>query len=70
MSQARWIERAVYPYAVLLQTVPILALVPLFGFWFGFGLPSRDDLHFIGMAKPLPDPRVTDAELPSAPPRR
>ncbi|GHJ44285.1 nitrate ABC transporter permease [Catellatospora sp. TT07R-123] len=41
MSQARWIERAVYPYAVLLQTVPILALVPLFGFWFGFGLPSR-----------------------------
>ncbi|HEX4223506.1 MAG TPA: ABC transporter permease [Pseudonocardiaceae bacterium] len=41
MSQARWVERSVYPYAVVLQTVPILALVPLFGFWFGFGLPSR-----------------------------
>lgn len=41
MSQARWLERSIYPYAVVLQTVPILALVPLFGFWFGFGFPSR-----------------------------
>ena len=41
MSQARWIERSVYPYAVMTQTVPILACVPLFGFWFGFGFPSR-----------------------------
>lgn len=41
MSQAMWIERSLYPYAVILQTIPILALVPLFGFWFGFGLFSR-----------------------------
>jgi NitT/TauT family transport system permease protein len=41
MHQARWIERSLYPYAVVLQTVPILALVPLLGFWFGFGLRSR-----------------------------
>jgi NitT/TauT family transport system permease protein len=41
MSQARWIERAVYPWAVVLQTIPILALVPLIGFWFSFGLSSR-----------------------------
>lgn len=41
MSQARWVERSVYPYAVVLQTIPILALVPLFGFWFGFGMGSR-----------------------------
>ena len=41
MSQARWVERSLYPYAVILQTIPILALVPLFGFWFGFGLSSR-----------------------------
>ena len=41
MHQARWIERSVYPYAVVLQTIPILALVPLFGFWFGFGMVSR-----------------------------
>jgi NitT/TauT family transport system permease protein len=41
MSQARWIERSAYPYAVMTQTVPILACVPLFGFWFGFGFFSR-----------------------------
>lgn len=41
MSQARWVERAVYPWAVVLQTIPILALVPLIGFWFDFGLFSR-----------------------------
>jgi NitT/TauT family transport system permease protein len=41
MSQARWIERSLYPWAVVLQTVPILAIVPLIGFWFKFGFPSR-----------------------------
>ena len=41
MSQARWIERAVYPWAVVLQTIPVLALAPLIGFWFDFGLFSR-----------------------------
>lgn len=41
MSQAPWVERSLYPYAVLLQTIPILALVPLIGFWFGFELSSR-----------------------------
>jgi NitT/TauT family transport system permease protein len=41
MSQARWIERSLYPYAVVLQTIPILALVPLFGYWFGYGFTSR-----------------------------
>jgi NitT/TauT family transport system permease protein len=41
MSQARWLERSLYPYAVVLQTIPILALVPLLGFWFGFGFGSR-----------------------------
>jgi NitT/TauT family transport system permease protein len=41
MSQARWVERSVYPYAVILQCVPTLALVPVIGFWFNFGLTSR-----------------------------
>ena len=41
MSQARWVERSFYPWAVVLQTVPILALVPLIGFWFKFGFGSR-----------------------------
>lgn len=41
MSQAKWVERSLYPWAVFSQTVPILALVPLLGFWFGFGQMSR-----------------------------
>src|SRR5262249_59129984 len=41
MTRARWVERSLYPYAVVLQTVPILAMVPLIGFWFGFGFGSR-----------------------------
>jgi NitT/TauT family transport system permease protein len=41
MSQARWLERSLYPYAVLLQCAPTLALVPLIGFWFDFGFASR-----------------------------
>jgi NitT/TauT family transport system permease protein len=41
MSQARWLERSLFPYAVALQCIPILALVPLIGFWFDFGFVSR-----------------------------
>ena len=41
MSQSKLIERAVFPYAVTLQAIPILAIVPLIGFWFGFGLNAR-----------------------------
>ncbi|MFG3339490.1 ABC transporter permease [Glycomyces sp. NPDC048151] len=41
MSQARWAEHALFPYAVALQCIPTLALVPLIGFWFGFGFSAR-----------------------------
>jgi NitT/TauT family transport system permease protein len=41
MSQAKWVERSLFPYAVILQTIPILALVPLIGFVIGFNFPSR-----------------------------
>ena len=41
MSQSRLIEQAVFPYAVTLQAIPILAIVPLIGFWFGFGISAR-----------------------------
>lgn len=29
MSQSRWVERALYPYAVILQVTPIVAIAPL-----------------------------------------
>ena len=41
MSQARWVERSLFPYAVILQCVPILALVPLIGSTLGYSGQSR-----------------------------
>ena len=41
MSQARWIERSIWPYLVAMQAIPILALVPIIGSIFGFDIPSR-----------------------------
>ena len=36
LSQSRLLERAIYPYAVLLQTVPVVAIAPLIVLWFGY----------------------------------
>jgi NitT/TauT family transport system permease protein len=41
MAQAKWAEQALYPYAVVLQCVPILALVPLIGALDGYGFKAR-----------------------------
>ena len=36
-AQSSWIRRALFPYAVFLQTVPIVAIAPLITLWLGFG---------------------------------
>jgi len=41
MSQTKMLERAIFPYMVTLQAVPILALVPMIQFWWGTGTQSR-----------------------------
>ena len=41
MSQAKWIERTLYPYAVIVQVTPILAVVPLIALWFGYDIQAR-----------------------------
>jgi NitT/TauT family transport system permease protein len=41
MAQAQSVERAVYPYLVALQAIPILAIVPLILSVFGGGMGSR-----------------------------
>ena len=35
-SQSRLIERALYPYAVILQVTPVVAIAPLILIWIGF----------------------------------
>lgn len=37
-QRSRWLEAALYPYAVLVQTVPIVAIAPLLVVWLGYGL--------------------------------
>ncbi|HAP76414.1 MAG TPA: nitrate ABC transporter permease [Acidimicrobiaceae bacterium] len=41
MNLSKSLERAIFPYAVVIQTLPILALVPIIQLWFGFALTSR-----------------------------
>jgi NitT/TauT family transport system permease protein len=41
MCQARWLEKLIYPYAVVIQVIPILAIVPLIGLWLGYGMAAR-----------------------------
>lgn len=37
LSTSELVERAFHPYAILLQTVPIVAIAPLLVLWFGVG---------------------------------
>lgn len=46
-SQSRAIQRSIYPYAIFLQTVPIVAVAPLIVNWFGYGLLSVVVVAFV-----------------------
>ena len=37
MAHSRFIERSLYPIAVLVKVTPVVAVAPLFVIWFGFG---------------------------------
>jgi NitT/TauT family transport system permease protein len=41
ISQVKLLEKTLMPYIVAFQTVPKVALAPLFVVWFGFGLTSK-----------------------------
>jgi NitT/TauT family transport system permease protein len=41
ISQIPILEKTFYPYLVALQTLPKVAIAPLFIIWFGFGLTSK-----------------------------
>lgn len=41
IAQNRLLERTVYGYLVAIQTLPKIALAPLFVAWFGFGIGSK-----------------------------
>jgi NitT/TauT family transport system permease protein len=41
MSQARVLERSIFPLAILVKVTPIVAIAPLLTIWFGFGLMPK-----------------------------
>jgi NitT/TauT family transport system permease protein len=41
MNSTKKMERAIFPYAVIAQTVPVIALTPLIKIWYGSGVNSR-----------------------------
>ena len=46
-SQSKIIQRSIYPYALFLQTVPIVAIAPLVILWFGYGFRGVVAVSFI-----------------------
>lgn len=53
LASSRLIERAFYPYAVFLQTVPIVAIAPLLVLWFGAGTRAAAVSAFIVSVFPV-----------------
>ncbi len=53
LSSARWILRTFYPYAVVFQTVPLIAIAPMLVIWIGFGMPTVITSAFIVSVFPV-----------------
>lgn len=53
LGTSRILERALYPYTVFLQTVPIVAIAPLLVLWFGAGIRAVTVSAFIVSVFPV-----------------
>jgi NitT/TauT family transport system permease protein len=47
LALSRTIERSVYPYAIILQTIPIVAVAPIIVIWLGPGLNAITAIAFL-----------------------
>jgi NitT/TauT family transport system permease protein len=52
-AQSRWVRTMLYPYTILLQTVPILAIAPLILMWVGAGAAAVTFIAFIISVAPI-----------------
>jgi NitT/TauT family transport system permease protein len=52
-AQWRWVRRMFYPYTILLQTVPIIAVAPLILMWVGNSIFSVGLIAFIICLSPI-----------------
>jgi NitT/TauT family transport system permease protein len=53
ISYSKFFERTIYPFMVLMQLIPKVAIAPLFVVWFGFGLMPKISLVFLMSFFPL-----------------
>jgi NitT/TauT family transport system permease protein len=47
LASSKWIEKSVYPYAIILQTIPIVAIAPLIVIWFDAGMNAIVIITFL-----------------------
>jgi NitT/TauT family transport system permease protein len=52
-AQSRWVRKMLYPYTILLQTVPIVAIAPLILMWVGPGTGAVALIAFIISLAPV-----------------
>ena len=52
-AQSHWVRRTFYPYTILLQTVPIVAVAPLILMWVGTGTYAVMLISFIISVAPI-----------------
>jgi NitT/TauT family transport system permease protein len=52
-AQSRWVRKMLYPYTLLLQTVPIIAIAPLIIMWVGAGTGAVTLIAFIMSLAPI-----------------
>ncbi|UOQ86803.1 ABC transporter permease [Gracilibacillus salinarum] len=47
LASSKVLERSIYPYAILLQTIPVVAVAPIVVIWFGAGFNSIIVISFL-----------------------
>lgn len=47
LASSKLVERSVYPYAIVLQTIPIIAIAPIIVIWFGAGINAIVFITFL-----------------------
>jgi NitT/TauT family transport system permease protein len=52
-AQSPWVRKMLYPYTLLLQTVPIIAIAPLILMWMGAGMLAVTLIAFIISLAPI-----------------
>ncbi|WP_410511491.1 ABC transporter permease [Paenibacillus sp. BR2-3] len=53
MHMSRMVEKALYPFIIISQTIPLIALSPVFIFWFGYSLGGKVAVVFLTAFFPI-----------------